>query len=207
MRTDSYTAEAICQSMGLPSFDHDPACLRAAAALRLLLKPSFHPEICLTFLDGKVSVVSARFMIWRQFEPSPMLTDRAEGSIPGDAFAALLASTAPATKPGGVPGIMIDGMPSDLLCFGGGEIVLKAGGNAGRKGDYSSFVGLAITTAWGCIANPHCRNSLADAAEYVGTKLPRDPEPARKPTVETMVLGAEEDRTQVLEALRKLHGG
>lgn len=207
MQTDAYTAEAICQSMGLPSFDRDPACLRAGAAIRLLLKPSFHPEVCLTFLDGKVSVVSARSMIWRQFEPSPALTDRAEGWLPSDAFAGLLASIEPATKPpGAVPGIMIDGMPSELLRFSEGAVVLRAGGNAGRKGDYSTFVGLAVSSAWERISNPHCRNSLADAAAYVDMKLPREPEPARKPTIETMVLGPDEDRTQLLEAIRKVHG-
>lgn len=206
MRTDSYTAEAICKSLGLPSFDQDPACLQAAAALRLLLKPSFHPEICLTFLDGKVSVVSARFMIWRQFEPSPMLTDRAEGALTDEAFAALLASTTPVAKPGDIPGIVIDGMPVELLCFRGGALALKAGGNASGEGDHATFVGSAITTAWECISNSHCRNSLVDAAEYVGKKLPRDPELPRKPTVETMILGAEEDRMKVLDALRRLQG-
>lgn len=207
MRTDLYTAEAICQSMGLPSFDQDPACLRATAAMRLLLKPSFHPEICLTFTDGKISVVSARFMIWHQFEPSPMLTDRAEGWMPDDTFIALLASTKPvAANPDAVPGLIIDGMPSELLCFSEGAVTLRAGGNAGRRGDYSHVIGVAITAAWERIANPHCRNALVDVAGYVDIKLPRDPEPDRKPTVETMVLGAEDDRMQVIEALRKIHG-
>lgn len=207
MKSEAYTAEAICQCMGLPSFDGDPTCLQASAAIRLLLMPSFHPEICLTFSDGKVSVVSARSMIWHQSEPSPMLTDCAEGCLPSDAFQALLAATESVDHPDGVRGIIIDGMPSELLCFSKGTIALKVGGNAGLKGDYSSFVGLAISTAWERISQPHCRSSLVDAAAYVGITLPRDPAPARKPTVETMVLGAEEDRAHVLAALRKIHGG
>jgi hypothetical protein len=193
--------------MGMQSFEDDPACTSAAEAIRLLLKPSFHPEICLTFADGKVLVVSARVMIWRQFEPSPVLTDRAEGTVPAAEFAKLFSSLVPVTRPGAVPGIVIDGMPSELLHFQSGAVALKVGGNASGKGDFSGFVALAIATAWEYVSNPYCRNSLAEAAEYVGASLPREPEPARKPTIGTMVLGPGEDRAQLLEALRRRRDG
>jgi len=81
---------------------------------------------------------------------------------------------------------------------------LRAEGNAGWQGDYSAMVGLAVITAWNCVSNVYCRNSLADAADYVGKKLPREAAPLRKPTVETMILGPEEDRAQLLEALRMI---
>jgi hypothetical protein len=207
MKTDAYTPEAICKSMGIASFERDPCCISAAEAVRLLLKPSFHPEICITFADGKVSVVSARAMIWRQFEPSPMVTDRAEGTVEADAQAGLLTSMIPLAHPGAVSGIAIDGMPVDLLHFQGGSIVLSVEGNGGRQGDFSAFVALAICTAWECVSNPYCRNALAEAAEYVGKSLPREKESVRKQTIETMVLGPEEDRAQLLEALRKHRNG
>lgn len=193
--------------MGLPSFEQDPACTNAAEGIRLLLKPSFHPEICLTFTGDHVSVVCAREMIWRQFEPLPMPAFRSEAALPAGAFEALLTSLAPMSRPNlnAVSGITIDGMPAELLHFRAGTLTLKVGGNGGRKGDFSAFIALAISTAWNCSPNPHCRNSLAEAAEYVGDKLPRQPEPPRKPVVETMVLGPEEDRAQVLEALRRHH--
>ncbi len=205
MQTDVYTAEAICRSLGLPSFEQDPLCTNATDAVRLLLKPSFHPEVCVTLADGNVFVVSARFMIWRQFEPSPMLTDRDKGSISKDSFANLIASMVPFKFPGAVPGIVVDGMPIDLLHLSRGSVVLKVGGNASSRGDFSAFVSLAIAAAWESISNAYCRNALAEAAEYVGTKLPRTSEPARKPTIETMVLGPKEDRAQLLEAIRKHH--
>ena len=206
MQTDAYTSEAICASLGLPSFEKDPACTRAMEALHLLLKPSFHPEICLTFADGNVSVVSARAMIWHQFEPAPVLTDRAEGIVPAEDFARLLAPAEPVVRSGAVRGIMIDGMPSELLIFRDGAVALRTEGNAGKNGDYSALVGFAISTAWDCISNPFCRNALADAAEYVGKKLPHEVAPARKPTIGTMVLGSEEDRAELLEALRVSRG-
>lgn len=205
MRTEAYTPDAICQCMGIPSFAEDPACVNANEALRLLLKPSFHPEVCLTFADGQVSAVCARWMIWRQFEPAPMLTDRDVGQVSSDVFARLLAGFSPVATPGAVPGIVIDGMPADILHIQRGAVQARHGGNAGQRGDFSAFVSMAITEAWRAVENIHCRNALAEAAEYVGTKLARIPEPPRKPTIETVVLGPEEDRAQLLEALRKHH--
>jgi hypothetical protein len=206
MNTDAYTAELICKSMGMPSFEYDPACTHAAEAIRVLLKPSFHPEVCVTFADGRVSVVSARFMIWRQVEPAPMLADRAEGAVSEAAFAGLISAMVPITRPNALPGIMIDGMPTEVLHFQSGAVALKAGGNGGRKGDFSAFLAMAVATAWDCISSPYCRNALAEAGEYVGKSLPRDAEPARKRTIETLVLGSDEDRAQVIEALKRHHG-
>lgn len=207
MRTGQYTAEAICKCMGLPSFEADPACTGAVEAIRLLLKPSFHPEICLTFVGGNVLVVCARSMIWRQSEPSPTLTDRAEGVIGPEAFRDLVSSVVPVSHPGAVPGISIDGMPSELLHFQRGSVELRVGGNAGRQGDFSAFVALAIVTAWKRVPDPYCRNALAEAAEYVNMRLPREHEPPRKPSLQTMVLGPKEDREQLLEALTKHRDG
>lgn len=207
MQTEAYTTDAICQCMGMPSFDGDPACTGAGEAIRLLLKPSFHPELCITFADGLVSVVCARAMIWRKFEPSPMVTDRAQGVVPASVFATLTSSMVPVAHPGAVPGIVIDGMPVELLHFLRGSVTLKVGGNAGKRGDFSGFVALAITAAWECVSSPYCRNALAAAAEYVGKKLPHEAEPPRKPTIETLVLGPQEDREQLLEALRKHRDG
>ncbi|MCE4557195.1 hypothetical protein [Pelomonas cellulosilytica] len=206
MKTDAYTPDAICKSMGMPSFEEDPDCSCAAEAIRLLLKPSFHPEICITFADGKVSVVCARFMIWHQFEPSPMLTDRDRGAVPPAVAASLISSMTPVVHPGAVPGITIDGMPTDLLHFRSGSVALRVGGNAGRKGNFSGFIAQAIATAWEHISNPYCRNSLAQAGEYVNRSLPRDVEPPqRKPTIETRVLGSSEDRAELLAALKQHH--
>ena len=208
MNTDFYTADAICKAMGLPAFERDPACTEAVEAVRVLLRPSFHPEICLTFEGSQVSVICAREMIWRQLGPPPMPTHRAKAGLPVGTFDALLTSLAPVAHRGTttVPGITIDGMPTELLYFRAGKLVLKVGGNGGRDDDFSAFLALAVVTAWQCISSDQCRNSLAEAAGYLGKSLPRQTELPRKPIVETLVLGSEEDRAQVLEALRRHHG-
>lgn len=205
MQTDAYTSDAICQCMGLPSFDKDPVLVGATEAIRLLFKPSFHPEICITVVDGHVSVVCARWMVWRLFEPSPMLTDRSKGTLDSDAFARLLLELKPLPRTTGQYGIIIDGMPTEVLHFRAGELVLRVGGNAGWKGDFSAFIAFAVRAMWDLIGNVHCRNALADAAAYLGEKLPRLEEPARKPTVETVVLGVAEDRAELLRALKHHH--
>jgi hypothetical protein len=203
MRTELYTADSICKSLGLPSFASDPICTNAKESVRILLKPSFHPEICLTFSDTRVAVVCAQRMIWHQFEPAPMLTDRAEGRLSSESFTQLMTSMDAIAKPGAAPGIVIDGMPSELLSFRRGAVGLQVEGNAGGRGEFSAFIARAISAAWEYTTNPHCRNALADAADYVGLSLARVPSPPRKPTIETMVLGPEEDRAQLLEALRR----
>ena len=208
MRIDAYTAEAICKCMGIPSFENDPACTCAIEAIRLLLKPSFHPEICLTFADGKVSMISAQSIIWRQLEPFPIFTDRDEGTIPDTMWNHLLSSMiASVSRLGAVPSAMIDGMPSELLHFMNGDLMLKVEGNASWKGGFSDFVALAITTAWEFASNPYIRNSLAEVAGYVGKSLPHEPEPPRKPIFKIMVLGSKNDREQLLEALQKHRDG
>lgn len=204
MQTDAYTADAICQCMGLLSFDGDLELASASEAVRLLLKPSFHPEVCITIADAQVSVVSARSMIWRMFEPAPVLTDRAQASLSSEAFDSLLRQMQPVKQANGVPGIVIDGMPTDLLHIKTGKIVLRVGGNAGgRRGDFSAFVSAVIRAVWDLISNVHCRNALADTAGYVGESLPRLDEPPRKPTVATVVLGPAEERAELLAALKR----
>ncbi|KYF77512.1 hypothetical protein BE20_56615 [Sorangium cellulosum] len=58
MLTEQYTADAICNAMGLPAFIERGLPL---PALRLLLMPSFDPEVCITLTgaagDERLSVV------------------------------------------------------------------------------------------------------------------------------------------------------
>ena len=205
MRIEAYTPEVICQSLGLPSFAADPSCTTAKEAVRVLLMPSFHPEVCLTIADGKSSVVSAREMIWRQFEPAPMITDKAAGEVPAESVAVLAAALLQTTQDVELSGIAIDGMPTEIRLFREGKVLLEVRENVGRKSVLASYVAQAISTVWSSIENAYCRNALAEAAEYAGVSLPRVQEPPRKPTIETLVLGPEEERTQLLEALRKHH--
>lgn len=203
MRTDAYTADAICVCMGLPSFANDPVCTRAKRSVRILLTPSFHPEICVTFADGKLEVVSARDMIWHQFEPAPMLTDRAEKTIAPEVLTELfehLEAQETSSKDGWA---MIDGMPAELLAFREGVPMFSTGRRACSRADSPAWVRQAISVAWQSILDPYCRNALSAAAKYIGEDLPLDIEPARKPAIRTLMLGPAEDRAELLAAIQR----
>ena len=70
MHLEHYTADAICQAMGLPGFVEESWTQCDGPTLRLLLKPSFHPELCLTLFREKestrLSVVALAERFWTQ---------------------------------------------------------------------------------------------------------------------------------------------
>lgn len=206
MQTDAYTPTNICQCLGLVGFDVDPQLSKANEAIRLLLKPSFHPEVCVTIVDGRVSVVAARWMIWRQFEPAPMLTDRAEGELSEETFARLVAKFNEASTTVQGTGLAIDGMPVDALLFRSGSQVLRVQQNVGLRAPFAAISAQVISEAWNSLESAYCRNALAEAGKYAGLTLPLTPEPPRKPTIETLILGPEGDRIQLMQALKKHHG-
>lgn len=203
MHTDAYTAEAICVCLGLSSFANDPACTHAKRSVRILLTPSFDPEICMTFSDDKLEVVSGRAMIWHQFEPAPMPTDRAEQVIPPEFLTELLEHVEAMDVSNKDGWVMIDGMSADVLAYREGTVRFNAGRQSCLRGDTSALVRLAIRLAWTSISHPHCRNALSAAGKYVSEDLPVEVEPPRKPAITTLVLGPAEDRAELLAAIQR----
>lgn len=204
-----YTPKTICQCIGLAGFETDPDIALTGEAIRLLLQPSFHPEICITVKNGPqdalVSVVAAQAMVWHQLAPAPILADQDQGQVSMECFTRLSTAVAAAGSSLDGTGVAIDGMPVDALLMRNGELILKIHHNASTSSAFKTFVAHAISAAWSSLQSAPCRNSLAHAAKYAGLDLPLDPEPARKPTVETMVLGSEEDRQELLNALKQHH--
>lgn len=209
MLPDHYTPATVCQCIGLPGFETDPDLTSSGEAIRILLQPSFHPEVCITFKSGPkesaVSVVAARAMVWHLLNPAPVLADQDQGEVSMECFTHLATALAAAgSNPEGT-GIVLDGMPANALLMRNGELLFKAHHNAGTPSAFSTFVAQAISAAWGSLQSSPCRNALVHAAAYTGLDLPLDPEPPQKPTVETMVLGSEEDRRELLNALKQHH--
>jgi hypothetical protein len=205
MHIKAYTPETICQCLGLVGFEVDPGLSKAGEAMRLLLMPSFHPEVCITIADGRVSVVAARSMIWRQSDPAPMFAYKDEGEITAESFSRLIAAFAEVADVTKASGLAIDGMPVDFLLLQRGSPLQRVQHNVGRQSRFATFAAQVVSAAWNSLQNVYCRNALAKAAKYGGLELPLIPEPPRKPTIGTLVLGPEEDRAQLLEALRKHH--
>lgn len=85
MQTKDYTPDAICRSLGLGDFDEGRPRGKAHRSLRLLLCPSFDPEVCITFedVDGRLACQGAvaRTQIWTLASPGLVTTDRTEHSL------------------------------------------------------------------------------------------------------------------------------
>lgn len=209
MHLEDYTSENICRWLGLAAFADDAALLSGEGALRLLLLPSFHPEACLTLFrtdnGARVSVVSARAMIWDAAAPLETLTDRDEGNLSSDQYDHLASDFMHLAKRHSQRGAVLDGMTADILLLRKGTLVARFQGNVSGKSPLGPLVARAIKDAWDCIPSPRCRNAIATTGKYVGLDLAKFEEPELKPTVRTVVLGSEEDRKQVLRALKKRH--
>jgi hypothetical protein len=188
MRTDHYTPDTICQCLGLPGFEADPDVTSSSEAIRILLQPSFHPEVCVTFRsrpkESAVSVAAARAMVCHLLNPAPVLTDQDQGEIDIESFTSLPTAQAAACSSLEGTGIVLDGMPANALLMRDGEPLFKVRHNAGTPSAFSTFVAQAIKAAWGSLQSSPCRNALAHAAAYTGLDLPLDTEPPRKSTVE-----------------------
>lgn len=214
MLNANYTSENICHAIGLDGFANDWQLAGAEQAIRALLTPSFHREVCISFLckgaQASVSVVAADSQIWAQDWPVPLATphERQDGILSKEVFLALKELLLAAAKPKTAPGfVVIDGMQahSVLRCEREGKVNLSQ--NVSYDSTYGAFVAKAISVARDAIESPNLRNALRDAGTYVGLVLPKEHVPAKKPMVRTIVLGTDEEASQLLESLKKQHGG
>ncbi len=175
MTHEQYTPNAICQSLGMGGFDEPGLSL---PTLRVLLKPSFSPEVCITLsgTDPILSVVAATEMLSHQLYPCAMGTYRERVSISAEIatqmiadFDAVLAANRDEV---GRMVCIADGMPCVLM------LATEAGTNRMECHAFLSveeaFISSLIRVAWESCHNAGVRNTLADCGRYVGLKLPRE---------------------------------
>jgi len=202
-----YTADAICRSMGLDAFE--PA---GSPCVRVLLKPSFHPEVCVTVAGAteagraRLSVVALSEMLWRQPFPRRLPELREEVGVPAELFTEAVAGFTAAFADRERDGrrVCLDGM--------GVECCRLAAGVAERFAEHvsrpavSEFVRQLVWWSWVACRVPGVRNALAGCARYLGAEYPRQSDPERPPAGGLLVLGTPEARAGYFEALRN-HGG
>jgi hypothetical protein len=211
MHLDEYTPDCICRCLGLAGFGSDLLLAAPAGeAMRMLLMPSFHPEVCITIAaDGPggpvATVVAARSMVWHLATPAAVPADRGQGRIDAAAWRRLLAGFAVLAGAPQEPGAVIDGMPVETLAVRPGQPPCSLRGNAGGEPAHAAFVAGLVPVVWHSLSDSACRNALAQAGKYVGIDLPVAPAPERQPTIETVVLGAVADKQELLDALKTFH--
>lgn len=211
MHLDEYTPDCICRCLGLAGFGSDPLLAApGGTVMRMLLLPSFHPEVCITIAGGSTgpvaTVAAARSSVWHLAAPAAVPTDRDQAPIDAAAWSGLLAGFAALAGAAQEPVVVTDGMPVETLVVHPGQPPHGLRGNVGAAAAYAVFVAGLLPVVWRSLSDPACRNALARAGTYVGLDLPVAPAPERKPTIETVVLGAVADKQELLDALRKFHG-
>lgn len=212
MLSANYTSENICRALGLGGFANDWQLAQSDECIRVLLKPSFHREVCISVLlkEEKVSVVviAALSQIWLQDWPIPQLTKvEQEAGILSEVqfarFTSLLHSAAEPKQQARF--VVLDGMQAHTVLRADREGRLNIDKNVGGDASYKFFIAEVITQVHTAIGCPSIRNALADAGSYAGLRIPYEVIPPAKDTVRTLVLGEPEQTSLLLEALRKKH--
>ena len=199
MNLEDYTPDNICRTFGFPGFS-DSSFVQLRDAVRVVLCPSFHPEICITITRSLFDVRVFSAMLWVQpsiqFIPSFVCTNDGRS----DTFASLHAAAWNVTE---LPAshrktLCLDGMRYHCAIVQAGE-VRHLSGNAICRNELTTFLPPILIATHESAIDHRIKNGIADAASYMDIDLPRFevPTPTR-----VAVLGTESDRTEYLETLK-----
>src|SRR6185312_5642007 len=87
---EEYTADAICRAMNLPCFIEPAWREREHSTLRVVLKPSLHPEVCITISrtenSASISIVTLAEQFWAKGSAAEIKNSREEISISTETF-------------------------------------------------------------------------------------------------------------------------
>ena len=209
MRLEDYTAEAICQSMGLATFIEPAWSFAQRPTLRTIFKPSFHSELCVTLSQqdgiGRLSVVAFRDQFWRSVhlaraahdvEAMPVQVADIERIIVAFRVACTVIKPEQRT-------IAFDGMGTDSCVVSAGSVAVMEH-RAGHERFGDDFLRELARLAWETCQNPRIRNALADIFLYLGERYPQQTIPPESPTcqVSVAILGTPDERQAVLQMLR-----
>lgn len=203
MRLDQYTADAICHSMGIGPFI-DPAWNSKVLAIRLLLKPSFDPEVCITVVrsDGidRLTVVALTEMLWRRDCPCQLPTEQETGTIDRNTFTKLCAAHHDAVSQAkGDRIVCVDGL--GMNCAWATRSVTNQLESHVVGESLRSFVLTMVDAARNVCCHAGARNALRRCSRYIGCEYPIEPEPAKPPLLRIGVLGCADDVGDLLRLI------
>ena len=209
MKLDDYTADAVCQVLGVGRLDPGP--LTTGWALRMLLKPSFHPEVCVTLNASDATRCSAEVVVpaeqvWHA-GLIPQIVSRATCDLGADFAAAFLAQLSSAPIMIGrwmtIDGMMFQALAIDGMSF---DAVLRTpegprgiAGAVSEDGEESRWIRELLTVLHARIEEAVSIRALAAAGSYAGLEL-TSPESGPAPT-RIGVLGSDDDRDALVRAL------
>ncbi|ESQ76834.1 hypothetical protein [Asticcacaulis sp. AC402] len=203
MRTEAYTPDAICESLGVGKFDLPWQKGQPWKQLRILLCPSFGPEVFLNLweADGKAMarVVVGRTQIWNLPSPGRVTSDHSVNELTDTTFDQIerhfrLALVEPSPSV-----VTIDGMRVHILLKSAmSTIQIKDNPGRSKLGEY---LAATIERLYYSTNNQRCRNGLAQAGSYVEMKLASTPEKDLEEVSTIMVVGAPDEQAEMLEAI------
>ena len=178
MGLDDYTPDAICDKLDVGPFRPIARCERCRGELKVLLCPSFKPEVCLVFREHgaqtQVRVACAKPQIWGSaFRRVKVLADSGRFREPTLAELERRFRSAIA-KPDERDIAVLDGMRVHIAWHLAHHCLLLENAQPSLNEPLKKFVGSLIVYAFDSIADSYCRDCLVDAANYVGIHgLPR----------------------------------
>lgn len=197
MQPDAYTNDAICSATGIGRFEPEGV----DQVVRLLLKPSFHPEACITLEPAQVRVVALQTMLWQQPVPCRMPNYAETFAIQRELFdravAAFEAASAENTR---LPAsVAVDGMQVSALRINGSYRSTFAGQPI--RPAQSGFVAMVVQMGLDRVGSVSLRNRLAQCGRYVDNNFELEPEPERLKPTRLLVLGEPQERDSYFAAL------
>lgn len=201
MRYQDYTNEAICFAMGIR-----PVVPKAEEALRLILKPSFHPEVCITLERGSVTAVALESMLWRAAAVCRMPGFAETAPLAQGVLERMAASHEEilGRRPKDIGNrVYLDGMPLSVIQVSAGKVLEIDG--YGCENGLSGLIRQVLELAYSAMSRPELKNALADCGRYVDLKLPRM-EVVKRSVQRILVLGEERVSKDLIEALVREEG-
>jgi len=209
MRIEDYTPDAICMALEGRKFRDDELFGQNESVLRLLLRPSFDPEVCITLGSGLtedwLELCTFHEMFWHKasaadrpavFKVRVAIVRGSLDNCTRDFVEAhrLLEETSPKNW------MVLDGMPVSAICSVAGS-VLELDLNVGARDEFHSFVANILNQLFPLIPPGPCRNSIVRAGRYVDLRLPIDTLPKIEAGTRLLILGEEKGKREVTDAL------
>jgi len=207
MRLEDYTADAICRAMGLDGFI-EPAWEQAEnPTLRVVLTPSFHPELCITFTStgdtAILSVVALAEQFWAQKSMVYLPTNQEQCAFSPEIFQevqGLLREAHTAFNPERRY-VCCDGMGSESCLVSRSE-TKRLCAHISQLEQADRFLRRLLDLAWESCHDPRVQNALAHGAWYLGIECPMREVPDREPVTRLAVLGTPQERQDLFDSLK-----
>ena len=177
MNLEDYTPGTICRSLGLGEFQTIWKRGLPTQELKVLLCPSFHPELCLVFWEEdrqtQVRATCAQSQIWALPSLASVATATNTGSFSEPTLPQLEQTFREAlVQPDRRGVVTLDGMSVHIVWRNFDSRLVVEGVNPSADDALGAFVSTAIKLAFNALSDSACRDGLANAGLYAGLKLP-----------------------------------